>query len=214
MSRRSVRARKPTERVKSSENEGEASKTQEKEEIFRKVKENLSTEDKIHIILHPPEYKTEKTSNRVSNLGKRKRTTKVKNPPAKKQKIESPEYSDDQEDMDVFDPSESDGSAEENGEVSSDEEARVLKKQKKNLTQRQKAMMSSNIDELPALPMAMEKKVLTEEAKIRKSEQARRRKRLAEKQAEEERVCYIDIHRTIIYFSFCENVNLIFFDYY
>ena len=61
------------------------------------------------------------------------------------------------------------------------------------LTARQKALLNKGdekTDDLQSLPMG-NKKILTEEEKNKKSEQARRRKRLAERQAEDEIVNFI-----------------------
>ena len=166
----------------------------------RTVKENLSTENKIHLILHPvPEaelFEFEEFSIAPGSptpgelLGKRKREQGNSPKQRKQAKVDSTEPADDEFVAPVgSDENVSDVSDDELG-FSSDEEIKITRKKNKKLTRRQKAMNTPIIHNngLMALPMESEKKPMTEEMKNRKSEQARKRKRLAERQAEEEKV--------------------------
>lgn len=188
--RRSGRERKPTARVKESSEDLDNQVTPK-----RIVKENLSTENKIHLILYPLQETPQVTINpqpttprskQNSTLGKRKRSsTPTKQRPPKKQKIPDDEF------QLAKDPSDEELSGtSDDGELSSDDEVKLTKNKNKRLTKRQKAMNTKVVvtDGLLSLPMDTEKRPMTEEEQNKKSEQARRRKRLEERRSEEEKV--------------------------
>ena len=158
----------------------------------RRVKENRSTETKIHLILHPLDPLEIATVQKPNSplLGKRSRVDTPAPPPQEP----SPSIPDEDEEMDDLEDQEdnaegaeaSDEEEDEEG-LSSDEELKAAKNKK--MTQRQRAMATG--EEQPglfALAMESERKPMTEHEKNRKSEASRRRKRQAERQIEEQKV--------------------------